>query len=251
VDVILEWVLKFIKQKNKQSRKQKKKAKKEGKDSSAKTIDNVVIADFGCGDAKLAKEILSSISTDSEETEIDKDIKSKSKKLQKEKNKGEEDKHVKVHSFDLVSGGNPLITPCDMTNVPLKENTVDVAVFSLALMGINVADFIREAHRVLRSDGILKIAEVRSRFESTNASSSDDKDKSNPRKMEQNSSDQNKIVDLSNLSEFIEVMLELGFHCKNMDRSNQMFVMFDFEKNGKDPKKDVHFSLRPCIYKRR
>lgn len=31
---------------------------------------------------------------------------------------------------------------------------------SQALMGVNYVDFLSEAHRVLRSDGILKIAEV-------------------------------------------------------------------------------------------
>jgi hypothetical protein len=51
---------------------------------------------------------------------------------------------------------------CDMANVPLKSKTVDVAVFCLSLMGTNLADFLREAHRALKDVGILKIAEVRS-----------------------------------------------------------------------------------------
>jgi ribosomal RNA-processing protein 8 len=49
-----------------------------------------------------------------------------------------------------------------MANVPLKSKTVDVAVFCLSLMGTNLADFLREAHRALKDVGILKIAEVRS-----------------------------------------------------------------------------------------
>jgi ribosomal RNA-processing protein 8 len=60
-----------------------------------------------------------------------------------------------------------LVTACDMASVPLKSKTVDMAVFCLSLMGTNLADFLNEAHCVLKDVGILKIAEVRSRFEST------------------------------------------------------------------------------------
>lgn len=48
--------------------------------------------------------------------------------------------------------------------MPLEANSVDVAVFSLSLMGTNYLDFLKEAHRVLKVGGELKIAEVVSRF---------------------------------------------------------------------------------------
>ena len=227
VNVILEWILNYL------SKVQKSKKGKK---------NTFVVADFGCGDAKLAKEILAATAT-SDNINHEKNIKQSEKKSEKkEKNSTESKSNVKVHSFDLVSGGNPLITACDMANVPLPDNCVDVAVFSLALMGTNVADFIREAHRIMRRNGKLKIAEVRSRFESTAVSNFNSN---------KNDSKIQGEVDESSLTEFVNTMGKLGFVCKKMDRSNQMFVMFDFEKNGKQPEKEIKYSLRPCIYKRR
>lgn len=37
-----------------------------------------------------------------------------------------------------------------MKNVPLNPQSCDIVVFCLSLMGTNVADFLCEAHRVLR-----------------------------------------------------------------------------------------------------
>ncbi|KAG2456398.1 ARFP2 protein, partial [Polypterus senegalus] len=48
--------------------------------------------------------------------------------------------------------------------VPLPDNSVDIVVFCLSLMGTNLCDFLVEANRVLVSNGVLKIAEVASRF---------------------------------------------------------------------------------------
>ena len=88
-----------------------------------------VVADMGCGDAKLAQSVPN-----------------------------------KVYSFDLVAG-NERIIAADIAHVPLENNTVDVVVFCLSLMGVNIVDFITEAHRILKPTGILKIAEVKSRFQ--------------------------------------------------------------------------------------
>ena len=43
----------------------------------------------------------------------------------------------KVHSFDLVAV-NEMVTACDMANVPLQSENIDIAVFCLSLMGTNV-----------------------------------------------------------------------------------------------------------------
>lgn len=57
----------------------------------------------------------------------------------------------------------------DISSVPLAEGVLDVVVFSLSLMGTNFPDFLVEANRVLKNDGIVIIAEVLSRFEDINS----------------------------------------------------------------------------------
>jgi len=158
-----------------------------------------VVADFGCGDAALAQKLLET------------------------KHKGA--CPFETHSFDLVASSD-LVTACDMAHVPLENKLVNVAVFCLSLMGTNLADFLREAHRVLKDNGVLKIAEVRSRFESS------DKKK-------------------DELQEFVQVLDKLGFKCEKTDRSNKMFVLLECKKNGKIPQSDLSFTAKPCIYKRR
>ncbi|XP_022134544.1 ribosomal RNA-processing protein 8 isoform X2 [Momordica charantia] len=91
-----------------------------------------IVADFGCGDARLAKNV---------------------------KNK--------VFSFDLVSK-DPSVIACDMSNTPLDSSSVDVAVFCLSLMGVNYESYLAEARRVLKPRGWLLISEVKSRFDPSN-----------------------------------------------------------------------------------
>ncbi|XP_037030982.1 ribosomal RNA-processing protein 8 [Bradysia coprophila] len=89
---------------------------------------NLVVADFGCGEARLARTI-----------------------------------PQKTYSLDLVAKTEDIIA-CDMANTPLETGSIDVVVFCLSLMGTNIKDFILEANRVLKDGGQLKIAEVESRF---------------------------------------------------------------------------------------
>ncbi|KAF1811955.1 hypothetical protein P152DRAFT_458907 [Eremomyces bilateralis CBS 781.70] len=70
---------------------------------------------------------------------------------------------LKVSSYDLGSDSD-MVTKADISNLPLREGEVDVAIFCLALMGTNWLDFIEEAYRVLRWKGELWVAEVKSRF---------------------------------------------------------------------------------------
>jgi ribosomal RNA-processing protein 8 len=88
-----------------------------------------IVADMGCGEARLA----SSVSN-------------------------------KVHSYDLVACNESVIA-CDIANVPLQDASVDIVVFCLSLMGTNINSFLSESNRILKKNGILKIVEVRSRFE--------------------------------------------------------------------------------------
>ncbi|KAF2805821.1 uncharacterized protein BDZ99DRAFT_466173, partial [Mytilinidion resinicola] len=72
-----------------------------------------------------------------------------------------------IHSFDLSKPAGPahdLVTVADVANLPLKDATVDVAIFCLALMGTNWLDFLDEAYRILRWRGELWVAEIKSRF---------------------------------------------------------------------------------------
>ena len=88
------------------------------------------IGDFGCGEAKLAEAL--------------------------------SDRHL-VYSFDHVAANDDVIA-CDIAHVPLEDEVLDVAVFSLSLMGSNFADYLREAHRTLKLDGQLHITEATARF---------------------------------------------------------------------------------------
>lgn len=88
------------------------------------------VADFGCGDARLAAAA----------------------------------PQATVHSFDLVAAA-PGVVACDMCAVPLPDGAVQAAVFCLSLMGTDYGLALAEAHRVLAPRGALWIAEVRSRFE--------------------------------------------------------------------------------------
>lgn len=153
---------------------------------------SLIVADFGCGDARLAKNV---------------------------KNK--------VFSIDLVSH-DPSVIACDMSNTPLGSSSVDVAVFCLSLMGTNFSNFLKEAHRVLKTSGWLLIAEVKSRFDPSNGGA-----------------DPNK---------FTKAVCDLGFTSVSKDFSNKMFILLYFKKkeNQNSKKKEIEWpELKPCLYKRR
>jgi superfamily II DNA or RNA helicase len=92
----------------------------------AHIIMKLVIGDFGCGKGELM-ELL---------------------------------KENKIHSFDHHKILNEKIIPCDMKSVPIKDEKLDLAIFSLSLMGTNWSDYIVEAKRCLTKNGFLFIAET-------------------------------------------------------------------------------------------
>ncbi|XP_049636258.1 ribosomal RNA-processing protein 8 [Suncus etruscus] len=148
---------------------------------------SLVVADFGCGDCRLASSVRNP-----------------------------------VHCFDLAAL-DPRVTVCDMAEVPLEDESIDVAVFCLSLMGTNIRDFLEEANRVLKLGGLLKVAEVSSRFEDVRS--------------------------------FLGAVTKLGFKIIFKDLTNSYFFLFDFQKTGPPrvgPKAQLAgLKLQPCLYKRR
>ncbi|XP_055535055.1 ribosomal RNA-processing protein 8 [Wyeomyia smithii] len=154
--------------------------------SIRKLPPNFVVADFGCGEARLAEEV-----------------------------------PQKVYSLDLVASNSSVIA-CDMAKTPLETNSVNVVVFCLSLMGINLRDFLLEANRIMKVGALLRIAEVSSRFD--------------------------------NVKEFIDCVQKCGFLLETKDLKHKLFYFFNFKKVrtvDKHSIKGKHFSLKPCLYKKR
>ena len=57
---------------------------------------------------------------------------------------------------------NELVTAAEATVLPLVDSSIDLAIYSLSLMG-DATKMLREASRVLKDKGLLWIAEVGSR----------------------------------------------------------------------------------------
>ncbi|KAK1479334.1 methyltransferase domain-containing protein [Colletotrichum cuscutae] len=110
-------------------------SKPDGPQPLPRTDGTCYVADLGCGDARLAST-----------------LEPESKKLK-----------LKIMSYDLHSPAKH-VTKADIANLPLENDSVDVAIFCLALMGTNWLDFIEEAYRILHWKGELWIAEIKSRF---------------------------------------------------------------------------------------
>uniref|UniRef100_A0A8C6TN95 Ribosomal RNA-processing protein 8 n=1 Tax=Neogobius melanostomus TaxID=47308 RepID=A0A8C6TN95_9GOBI len=114
-----------------------------------------------------------------------------------------------------------LVKVVPLLQVPLKDSSVDIAVFCLSLMGTNLADFLKEANRVLKKGGFLKIAEVSSRFDDVRS--------------------------------FLTALSGLGFKLVSKDTENTHFYSFDFVKTGPalENMKKIAVQLKPCVYKKR
>ncbi|KIY52354.1 hypothetical protein FISHEDRAFT_35569, partial [Fistulina hepatica ATCC 64428] len=171
--------------------------------------ENMLIADLGCGDAKLGRALAA--------------------------------RGIRVLSFDLVSDGAFVVEADICEHVPLpgsdvpadgppsqgEGHVIDVVVCALSLMGTNWPTCIREAWRILRPGGELKIAEVTSRF--------------------------------TNVKQFIALVTSIGFRLKSKDDANTHFMLFEFEKVAHKAKSSKDWQdilnkgsiLKPCEYKRR
>lgn len=126
----------------------------------------------------------------------------------------------KVYSMDLVSTRNHIIA-CDMAYTPLNDQSVDIAVYCLSLMGTNLKDYLLEANRVLRPNGLVMIAEIQSRFD--------------------------------DLRQFIRGLEACGFELLKKDINERLFYFFQFKKVRNVGKVVLipPFSLKPCLYRKR
>jgi ribosomal RNA-processing protein 8 len=180
------------------------------------------IADLGCGDAGLSKGLEG----------IKKELR------------------LRVFSYDLQSP-SPLVTQADIADLPLKDSSIDVAIFCLALMGTNWIDFIEEAFRILRWKGELWIAEIKSRFGRVPSQarrvdhSVGNRKRSGDlkaKKIETDAEHADILVEVdghednkgeTDVSAFVEVLRKRGFILqddKAVDLSNKMFVRMNFVK---------------------
>ncbi len=128
----------------------------------------------------------------------------------------------KIHSFDLVKY-NDFITKCDVKNVPLEDISVDIVVFCLSLMGTNFVDFVTEARRILKDNGILIVCEITSRIIS--------------------------------VEDFIKMFKSLGFIVRKEVDVKNYFTLFVFRLSNRVTKTLTNVDgteiLKPCLYKRR
>jgi len=134
-----------------------------------------------------------------------------------------------VHSLDLVASA-PGVIACNMAATPLETASCDAAVFSLSLMGTDYPAFLQEAHRLLKRDGWLWIAEVRSRFSAEGQG--------------------------EDFKPFVAALGKLGFKLMEQDASNRMFVTMVLRKKGDGGGGDGSLAikwppLRACVYKKR
>ena len=196
-----------------------------------RTHGTSIIADLGCGDARLAQSL---------------------------KDSGEMSKlNLKFHSYDLHSP-SPLVTKADISNLPLPDNSADVAIFCLALMGTNWISFIEEAYRILHWRGELWVAEIKSRFgrvgragKPVEHSVGSKKKQAAAKKLHEARAKEAEEVDEqtvlraevdgvetkqeeTDVSAFVDVLRRRGFVLKDGEKSvdlrNKMFVKMEFVK---------------------
>lgn len=197
-----------------------------------RTHGTCIIADLGCGDARLAQTL---------------------------KDSGDGTKlNIRVQSFDLHSP-SPLVTRADISKLPVADGSVDVAIFCLALMGTNWISFIEEAYRILHWKGELWIAEIKSRFGRVGRAGRQVVEHSvggkrkqaalkkaqEAKKREQEDVNEQEALQVevdgvpvknteTDVTGFVEILKRRGFILKDeeksIDLSNRMFVRMEFVK---------------------
>jgi ribosomal RNA-processing protein 8 len=73
------------------------------------------------------------------------------------------DKRFEFINYDHISSNDTVIS-CDISNIPLEEDSVEICILSLAMWGSNCEEYIQEASRILESNGQLYIIEPTKRW---------------------------------------------------------------------------------------
>ncbi|MCJ1464512.1 25S rRNA (adenine645-N1)-methyltransferase [Pseudocyphellaria aurata] len=172
------------------------------------------IADLGCGDATLAASLA---------------------KLCKPFS-------LHIHSFDLAKGDGSnanLITVADICGtLPLEDNSIDVAIFCLSLMGTNWVDSVQEAARIVRPGGEVWVAEIRSRFarpgEKQKGSIGQRRDEEQSADLDEEPGNDLKAgANKADLGPFADVFLKRGLFLQGEpDLRNKMFAKMRFMKTS-------------------
>jgi hypothetical protein len=97
-----------------------------------KTKRTKLVVDMGCGKAQIANHFQS-------------------------------DSRFKFVNYDHVSSIDTVVS-CDISNIPLEGDSVDICILSLAMWGHNCQDYVKEAHRILETGGRLYIIEATKRW---------------------------------------------------------------------------------------
>lgn len=155
-------------------------------------IDKIRFADIGCGKEPLLK-----------------------KKLPPK---------ARVDSFDLISAHED-VKEENMERLPIQDETIHCAVYSLSLMAKNLGQVILEGKRILKIGGSMLIVEVTSRFEGQE-------------------------------KKFASKLEKIGLKLKSTSslKPNNYFTFFHFAKidNRQDyPGSCTNIQLKPCAYKSR
>ena len=121
------------------------------------------------------------------------------------------DKRFEMINYDHYSNNDDMVTTCDISNLPLEDDSVDICILSLAMMGSNCKEYIKEAHRVLETNGILYIAEPTKRWSEKN--------------------EQGVVIEGKEACKLISELESNNFHIKNKDKMIAKFALFVCVKN--------------------
>jgi ubiquinone/menaquinone biosynthesis C-methylase UbiE len=74
-----------------------------------------------------------------------------------------DDPRFQFINYDHISC-DERIQECDISNLPLETDSVEICILSLAMWGSNCKEYVKEAHRILETGGKLYIIEPTKRW---------------------------------------------------------------------------------------